>query len=248
MAVVSSIELEPTSLIESYDSSTGQWFHQTLENIHLVGNERRLLYKVRRSLEEGMDDSECPGLQAKIAWVTYGAQGYLESAKDTHMMTTIFDDELGGPALSDAVDEAELVSGEYTVPDDFYQYISLPDEAPVGASSTQPACSMNVDHAASCQDLRQHPQSRHWPDDFTVLEITRGFEQMRHYESIYCRDVRCEAFQLVFGCKFNPRDFQRHFDTLQSASQNLREHFEQMGDDENALWGRFELAVQLQQA
>jgi hypothetical protein len=310
-AIMSGLGLTPQSLVESYDRFTGQWIQQMVDSIRLVENEQRLLYKVRQGLQDGFDDSECPGLQNEIAWRTHYGQGVSESP-------------VVRSVLSGAAGTPDVVSGGYTPADDIYQYIYLPNDTPestpppteaipstniqhpeqdaapadnaVTALGTSPstvtsttlgnACPQ-VDCTHKCADReltltwdkenmytaevynnekrkgeptlkfvscsphffpkRPHPPLRRWPVDFTVSEVTHGFHRMRRYESLFQHDIRREAFQHVFGCKFVLREFQRHYDIWQNANPSLRARFEAMEDDENAMWGEFEQAVAVQQ-
>jgi hypothetical protein len=283
---MSMLNLPTTSSVELYDQSTGEWMQQMLETVRFVESEQKLLYKVRKGLSKGLDDTECLGLQNEIAWVK--GQGVSAAPEDV----------ISGSASSIGSDS-----------DDIYQYLSLPDDSPRGTPSlAQSTCALNrppvtpasedvpmssysttltltghgYEEAGCVRDcpghmlkltgnnktyttdasdrgtkegeappdffaclphpppVRPHPPLRRWPFDFTVSEVAHGFRRMRQYKSLFDHNIRREAFQHVFGCRFVPHEFRRHYKTWATAKKGVKKRFE---DDKTAMWGEFEKAA-----
>lgn len=66
-AVVSDLELTPTSYVDTYNSATGHWEQHLITTVRTIESEQQLLYKLRKSLLAGLADDECTGLAEELA-------------------------------------------------------------------------------------------------------------------------------------------------------------------------------------
>lgn len=87
-----------------------------------------------------------------------------------------------------------------------------------------------------------HPPLKRWPNDYTVLELSTGFHTM---ELLIAQSpsgatmTQRTAFERVFGSRYVKSTVCRHRAVWRKASQQLKEEFEQMGNDDRACWGEF---------
>lgn len=58
--------IQPNSYIDSYNPQAGTWEQQPANQPRSVSRDQRLLYRIRKSLFEGLSDRDCPGLESEI--------------------------------------------------------------------------------------------------------------------------------------------------------------------------------------
>ncbi|KAG6900037.1 hypothetical protein C0993_003829 [Termitomyces sp. T159_Od127] len=136
---------------------------------------------------------------------------------------------------------------------------SSPTPAPISVSSPPPdrALSPSISSQAEPQTPstsgslppiphHPHPPLKRWPNDYTVSELTNGFQMM----DALVRDggtrgsgtvgmTQRAAFERVFGSRYVKSTVCRHRGVWRKAAGPLREQFERMGTDERACWGEF---------
>ena len=66
-SLLSSLSLTQNSFVDAYNPLLRQWEQHTTSTVRLVYSEQRILYRLRRSLLEGLSEDECPGIQEEIA-------------------------------------------------------------------------------------------------------------------------------------------------------------------------------------
>ncbi|KAF5393763.1 hypothetical protein D9757_000268 [Collybiopsis confluens] len=66
--LVAGLALTQKAYLDTYIAQSGIWEQHTLKSVRVVNlGETRLLYRIRRSLLEGLPEEECPGLQEELA-------------------------------------------------------------------------------------------------------------------------------------------------------------------------------------
>ncbi|TFK65836.1 hypothetical protein BDN72DRAFT_177899 [Pluteus cervinus] len=65
--LVADLGLNPTSYLDTYNAKSVKWEQQTPTAVRLVESHQRLLYRVRKSLLEGLADTECLSLEDELA-------------------------------------------------------------------------------------------------------------------------------------------------------------------------------------
>ncbi|KAG6830052.1 hypothetical protein H0H87_009463, partial [Tephrocybe sp. NHM501043] len=65
--LVKDLALSPNSFIDTYDPQSGTWEQHTMNTVRIVCTQQRVLYRIRRSLLNGLSEHECPGLQEEVA-------------------------------------------------------------------------------------------------------------------------------------------------------------------------------------
>ncbi|KAF9076475.1 hypothetical protein BDP27DRAFT_1414347 [Rhodocollybia butyracea] len=64
--LVTDLGLTPSSYLDVYDANTGNWEQHTIAGIRIVHTGERLLFRIRRSLLNGLSQDECPGLKEEL--------------------------------------------------------------------------------------------------------------------------------------------------------------------------------------
>ena len=64
--LVEDLGLNPSSYLDTYIPASGQWVQHTISSVRIVETQERLLYKVRRSLMEGLSEDDCISLREEI--------------------------------------------------------------------------------------------------------------------------------------------------------------------------------------
>ncbi|TFY74690.1 hypothetical protein EWM64_g9321 [Hericium alpestre] len=65
--IVASLSLNENSFVDAYNAENGQWEQHTINTVRLAETEQRFLYRLRKSLLEGLSEDECPGIAEEIA-------------------------------------------------------------------------------------------------------------------------------------------------------------------------------------
>ncbi|KAI0922133.1 hypothetical protein AcW2_006912 [Taiwanofungus camphoratus] len=64
--LVVDLGIAPTAYVDAYNSHAGAWEQQTIAAVRVVESEQRVLFRIRKSLLEGLSDQECPGLADEV--------------------------------------------------------------------------------------------------------------------------------------------------------------------------------------
>ncbi|KAF9567670.1 hypothetical protein CPC08DRAFT_681028 [Agrocybe pediades] len=64
--LIENLGLSDDSYLDTYNPSTNQWEQHMIHTVRLVDTQQRLLYKVRRSLIDGLSDDECETLREEL--------------------------------------------------------------------------------------------------------------------------------------------------------------------------------------
>ena len=84
-----------------------------------------------------------------------------------------------------------------------------------------------------------HPPLKRWPNDYSVQEVSLGFEQMDALANAQPSMTQRVAFERVFGCRYVKSTVCRHRAVWRRADEDLRTAFVKLGRDERAMWGEF---------
>ncbi|KAI0052679.1 hypothetical protein FA95DRAFT_1675044 [Auriscalpium vulgare] len=66
-SLLTSLSLNQTSFLDAYNPASGHWEQHMVDTVRLVETEQRVLYRLRKSLLDGLSEEECPGIQEEIA-------------------------------------------------------------------------------------------------------------------------------------------------------------------------------------
>ncbi|KAF4602669.1 hypothetical protein EYR40_005884 [Pleurotus pulmonarius] len=116
--------------------------------------------------------------------------------------------------------------------------------APTSPSNVSlPSYLVHPPAAAPLIPYHPHPPLKRWPNDYTVSELSSGFQAM---EALVHQTpnggaamTQRMAFERVFGSRYVKSTVCRHRGVWRKAPQSLRDEFEAMGEDERACWGEF---------
>ncbi|EAU82361.2 hypothetical protein CC1G_06671 [Coprinopsis cinerea okayama7 len=87
-----------------------------------------------------------------------------------------------------------------------------------------------------------HPPLKRWPNDYTVYELTVGFNAM---DALIAQSpaganmTQKVAFERVFGSRYVKSTVCRHRAIWKKADVGLKQQFEALGTDDRACWGEF---------
>jgi hypothetical protein len=84
-----------------------------------------------------------------------------------------------------------------------------------------------------------HPPLKRWPNDYSVQEVSAGFDKMDALANSQPSLTQRAAFERVFGCRYVKSTVCRHRAVWRRADEDLREAFIKLGRDERAMWGEF---------
>jgi hypothetical protein len=84
-----------------------------------------------------------------------------------------------------------------------------------------------------------HPPLKRWPNDYSVQEVSLGFNQMDALANAQPSLTQRVAFERVFGCRYVKSTVCRHRAVWRRADEDLRAAFVKLGRDERAMWGEF---------
>lgn len=307
-SLLSSLSLTQNSFVDAYNANTAQWEQHMIETVRLVASEQRVLYKLRKSLLEGLTEEECPGLPEEVS-----AQPRMEQ-----------NGKLPSPPQPPAgslkrraadVTPESTPPNKYYIPESMYQGTAQPAQAPqihqYGVPVTQaPTYPQNLStpkrvqgqavpiHATNSQSQVQttssppassgtvqkqpfvygqqielysgaapepliatngsspahqsppasskapiphhpHPPLKRWPNDYSVQEVSVGFDQMDVLASAQPSLTQRAAFERVFGCRYVKSTVCRHRAVWRRADDDVRDGFIKLGRDERAMWGEF---------
>lgn len=231
--------LAPAAYVDAYNPYARAWEQQTISAVQAVESEQRLLFRVRKSLLEGLDDRECPGLAEEICLQPAPQSPNDNTSKkrpspDTPML-------MGPPVKYARVDsspsrgEATLVPtpSPITLPTPF---VTVDPSMPGPSKQTS---SPSADGSSTQLTFQTLPLVKRWPNDYTVFELSAGFQQMDVLVAAQPSLTQRSAFERVFSCRYVKSTVCRHRGVWRRAPKELRETFERMGQDERGLWSEF---------
>ncbi|KAF9457385.1 hypothetical protein BDZ94DRAFT_1227961 [Collybia nuda] len=64
--LVTDLGLTNKSFVDTYDPRRGKWEQHNIETVRVVEPQERVLYRARRSLLDGLNEAECPGLREEL--------------------------------------------------------------------------------------------------------------------------------------------------------------------------------------
>ncbi|KAI0254173.1 hypothetical protein BJV78DRAFT_1185911 [Lactifluus subvellereus] len=137
------------------------------------------------------------------------------------------------PAGSTVVPKQSFVYGQQL---DLYPG-ATPESIPAMNGSAHPSSPP----AASKAPIPHHPHPplKRWPNDYSVQEVSLGFEQMDVLASTQPSLTQRTAFERVFGCRYVKSTVCRHRAVWRRADEDVRDAFIKLGRDERAMWGEF---------
>jgi hypothetical protein len=65
-SLVTDLGLTPGSYLDTYDPRSGKWEQHTISTVRVVEGQQRLLYRIRKSLFEGIAETDCLGLSEEV--------------------------------------------------------------------------------------------------------------------------------------------------------------------------------------
>ncbi|KAL4067167.1 hypothetical protein V8B97DRAFT_1978346 [Scleroderma yunnanense] len=86
---------------------------------------------------------------------------------------------------------------------------------------------------------QSHPPTKRWPNDYTVSEIAVGFRAMDAMIVQSSTITQRMAFERVFSCRYVKSTVCRHRAVYRKADPAVRTFFEDMGNNEKAVWSEF---------
>ncbi|KAH9928809.1 uncharacterized protein B0H18DRAFT_998805 [Fomitopsis serialis] len=226
--------LAPAAYVDAYNPYARAWEQQTISAVRAVESEQRLLFRVRKSLLEGLEDSECPSLGEEIC--LQPPPPVVASKKRSSPDSPL----LMAPSVKYARVEPSpprpMSPGAST-----YQ-------APVPLSMPSPFVAVDPCPSKQSPDFESTPTQltfqtlplvKRWPNDYTVFELSAGFRQMDVLVAQQPSLTQRTAFERVFHCRYVKSTVCRHRGVWRRAPKELRETFERMGQDERGLWSEF---------
>ncbi|KZT67035.1 hypothetical protein DAEQUDRAFT_758426 [Daedalea quercina L-15889] len=230
--------LAPAAYVDAYNPHARAWEQQTICAVRALESEQRLLFRVRKSLLEGLDDSECPGLAEEIR-LQPNAQNVASRKRpsDGPMLMAPPVKYARIEAHSSPEPEPSLTSNvNPPVPLSIPAPFVAVDPSVPGPSKQQLA---EGDGASTQLTFQTLPLVKRWPNDYTVFELSAGFRQMDLLVAQHPSLTQRNAFERVFSCRYVKSTVCRHRGVWRRAPKELRETFECMGQDERGLWSEF---------
>ena len=278
-----------------------------IETVRLVASEQRFLYKLRKSLLEGLTEDECPGIQEEVSAqprseqngkLSYPPQPPTASLKrradvtpdstppnkyyipesmyqgtpqpvqahqiygvpvtpsQTYPQNLSTPKRVQGQAVpihatnsqSQVQTTSSPPSSSGTVPKQSFVYgqqlelyPGATPESMVGTNGSSPHQSRPSPPASSKAPIPHHPHPplKRWPNDYSVQEVSVGFDQMDALASAQPSLTQRAAFERVFGCRYVKSTVCRHRAVWRRADDDVRDGFIKLGRDERAMWGEF---------
>lgn len=230
--------LGPAAYVDAYNPYARAWEQQTISAVQAVESEQRLLFRVRKSLLEGLDDRECPSLAEEIclqpASQSPSSNARKRPASDTPML-------MGPPVKYARVGSSPSRGDAPIVPSASPITLPTPFVAvdPSVPGPSKQIASPSTDGASTQLTFQTLPLVKRWPNDYTVFELSAGFQQMDVLVAQQPSLTQRSAFERVFNCRYVKSTVCRHRGVWRRAPKVLRETFERMGQDERGLWSEF---------
>jgi hypothetical protein len=124
---------------------------------------------------------------------------------------------------------------------DLYQGVTSEPPLPTRNSSASTLMSRPSPPESSKAPIPHHPHPplKRWPNDYSVQEVSVGFDQMDALANAQPSITQRVAFERVFGCRYVKSTVCRHRAVWRRADEDLRSAFVKLGRDERAMWGEF---------
>jgi hypothetical protein len=106
-SLTSDLGLSPTSYLDTYNPQSGRWEQHTIGSVRVVETKQRLLYKIRKSLLEGLNDDECLSLREEVECQLQPSQ------VQAHPSSTIIPSSVSPPPLATTVPSNANIRGAY---------------------------------------------------------------------------------------------------------------------------------------
>ncbi|XP_006457596.1 hypothetical protein AGABI2DRAFT_196224 [Agaricus bisporus var. bisporus H97] len=190
-----------------------------------------------------------PTAAATATSTTTTISGSLSAASGAHAAAA---QSLPTPPSSSS---SNVSADDFTYPGAIYDVTST-SGAPA-TSSTQPGCPSSSTAATTTTTTLSnspssipipispyppHPPLKRWPNDYTVAEISAGFNAM---DALVAQSANGStmthkaAFERVFGSRYVKSTVCRHRGVWKRAHVGVKTQYEAMGHDDRAYWGEF---------
>ncbi|KAF8665671.1 hypothetical protein AX16_000124 [Volvariella volvacea WC 439] len=293
--LTNNLDLSPSSYLDTYNPKSSQWEQHTIETVRLLFSQQRLLYRIRKSLLEGLSESDCVGLRDEVAsqikppepspdelssskaGSKRPADEVLESSPPLKIVVTDALHEVrsaplhtsNSSPLDELASQTPSVSGTAapeapTISNPPPPLTTNPANPPSGPQQPIPPIPPPAAGFAyrspilyppnDTQPFLQpppplpgmqfhHTPVKRWPNDYTVAEISAGFREMDVLSASTPSGgsgmTQRTAFERVFGSRYVKSTVCRHRSVWKKASQDLKDQFERMGNDQQAAWSEF---------
>jgi len=237
--LVKAFELGASSLIDMWD---GEWRTVNIDTV-LVLKRQRLLLRHQPSIRELLTD--CPGIEEELQMQPKRPSGNKRAGetlvspykKKTHVTST----------------QVSTTNSEGVV-----EILNLPQSPPASistASSSRPSSSSTLQHPVPfpldipsnlTSTKNQLPTLSHnkWPGDFSVREISEGFDQIKTMVKDDPKMTEKVAHPVVFhGRSYTKATVCAVKKILRDAPETLKDEFTDLGDVPHAAWPYFTKAL-----
>lgn len=292
-SLISDLGLSSSSYLDTYVPSSGQWEQHTISSVRVVDSQQRLLYRMRKSIFEGLSEDDCSGLRDEVrlqrASAGYPHPPQVAEPVTAHSLKRYANESLEGSQPTKIhvpnnyyieADKTPQVSTTSNAPvslptppstaqvlppsaQDDSNYIYHPQQSPPRQQQQQapqqnyyaspaatPGTAVPSPYATSDKDgphntpvhYPPHPPLKRWPNDYTVYELTVGFNAM---DTLIAQSPAGDnmtqriAFERIFGLRYVKSTVCRHRAIWKKADSTLRQQFEALGTDQRACWGEF---------
>ncbi|KAI0092890.1 hypothetical protein BDY19DRAFT_926960 [Irpex rosettiformis] len=250
--LVKDLGLLPNTYIDAYNPQAGTWEQQTITTVRQVHSEQRLLFRMRKSLLEGLKDQECLSLENEIRMQPLGLQnGQVLSSPQRSLKRPMPDTattdasppaakqfRAAGPGPFVVKQQTNNVATPQAYQSPGTSHSPMPN--PHLHQSLSPDQQQSIGNAMAIDSSPPLPAgAKRWPNDYHVCEISAGLDRVDDLVSQTPSVTQKAAFERVFGCRYVKSTVCRHRSVWKRADNNLREQFKRMGTVERALWGEF---------
>ncbi|KAF8966027.1 hypothetical protein BDZ97DRAFT_1809218 [Flammula alnicola] len=263
--LIKDLGLSSSSYLDTYIPASNQWEQHTTTSVRIVETQQRLIYKVRRSLMEGLSEDECPSLQDELQMQPRMNGAHPSSTNNVQSSS------LASPSTQPTADaktnndgqsknmlkrsapqgdqesrhspKVHVTNGYYMSHSGSNTMVSSPVAGPSSSNTSTPTLASPQSSAQAQPDNNVYMyQNSRWPNDYTVSELSAGFHAMDLLISqspTGASMTQRTAFERVFGSRYVKSTVCRHRAVWRKAPRVLREQFEHMGTDDRACWGEF---------
>lgn len=284
-SLMTDLGLGKSSYVDAFNPTSAQWEQHSTGTVRMVASQQRLLYRMRKSLFEGLREEDCPGLHDELqrqadqvqaeSGVSAGQKRFasetLESPNPSkvHVPNGFYLQGMGSglqsqqhtasslptPPAHDSTNSASGISdSDYGLyhppqippsqihpplvhPHTYYNVPTLP-----GSNTVLPSHLVAPKAATPPIPYHPHPPLKRWPNDYTVYELTSGFNAM---DALIAQTPAGQnmtqkvAFERVFGSRYVKSTVCRHRALWKKADPAIRRQFEALMNDDRAVWGEF---------
>lgn len=213
-SVVNDLGLSPGSYLDAYNSVSRKWDQHTIAVVRVVETQQRLLYRVRKSLLEGLKDADCVGLQEEIEQVTLRKRPAIEQLQ--------------------SIPPQKQQRKSPTEPLLFADSTSAVVYDPQSTISSHPHPPMK--RFPNDYTVTQIAKS------FQLMDSLMSISSLCVERKVLTREAITQkvAFERVFGTRYVKSTVCRHRAIYRKAPQALRDEFEAYAEDDPVgIWGDF---------